>query len=508
MHLTLVFFLYSFLILLAYYFLHKIIWVPLKIQKHFAKQGVRGPGYRPVVGNTVEIRQLLKAEAELQPTSSITHDVAHRIAPHYSKWSKLYGKNFLYWFGAKPVLAVADPDMIKEVLMNTSNGRYRRLKLDPLSKQLFGDGLVTLEGEKWAVHRRITGQAFNMERVKGWIPEIVATTERSLNKWEEKRAEKSEFELDVHQELQELSADIISRTAFGSSYEEGKRIFDLQDQQTSLILQAYLSVYIPGFRFLPTKKNRLRWKLDREIHESIRSLIEKSSKSIENRHALLALLMSPYSNEDGVEERLDIDEIIDECKTFYFAGKETTANHLSWVLLLLAQHQDWQTRARDEVLATCGSKTRPSADHLSNFKLMSMIFNETLRLYPVAVELSRETLQNVKLGNLELPVDTQVYLPMTAVHHDTAIWGDDADNFNPLRFAEPRRHLASAFPFGLGPRICVGQNFAIAEAKIILAMILQQYSFVISPSYVHAPLRSVTLQPQYGLQLLFSRLLH
>ncbi|KAK4434508.1 cytochrome [Sesamum alatum] len=495
-------------IFLAYYFLHKIIWVPLKIQKHFAKQGVSGPGYRPVVGNLAEIRQLFMAEAELQPTSSITHDVAHRVTPHYSKWSKLYGKNFLFWFGAKPVLAVADPDMIKEVLMN-SNGRFRRTKLDPFTKKLFGDdGLIMLEGEKWAVHRRITSQAFNMERVKGWIPEIVAAAERSLNKWEENRAERSEFELDVHKELQQLSADIISRTAFGSSYEEGKRIFELQEQQISLTLLALRSLYIPGFRFLPTKKNRLRWKLDRETRQSIRSLIEKSSRSIENRHALLALLMSPYRNEDGVEERLDIDEIIDECKTFYFAGKETTANLLSWTLLLLAQHQDWQTRARDEVLVTCGSKIRPSAEHLSSFKLMSMIFNETLRLYPPAVELNRRTLQNVKLGNLQVPANTQLDLAMTAVHHDTAIWGDDADEFNPLRFAEPRRHLASAFPFGIGPRICVGQNFAIVEAKIILAMILQQYCFVISPSYVHAPLRSVTLEPQYGIQLLFSRASH
>ncbi|KAL0432430.1 UNVERIFIED_CONTAM: cytochrome [Sesamum latifolium] len=426
---------------------------------------------------------------ELKPASSITHDVAHRVTPHYSKWSKLYGKNFLFWFGAKPVLAVADPDMIKEVLMN-SNGRFRRTKLDPFTKKLFGDeGLVLLEGEKWAVHRRITSQAFNMERVKDWIPEMVATIENWLNKWEEKSDD--QFELDVHKELQQLSADIIPGQLSAAVMRKGSAFLNCKSN-----------------KFLPTKKNRLRWKLDRETRESIRALIEKSSKSIENRHALLALLMSPYRNEDGVEERLDIDEIVDECKTFYFAGKETTANLLSWVLLLLAQHQDWQTRARDEVLVTCGSKNRPSAEHLSNFKLMSMILNETLRLFPPAVELNRQTSHNLQLGNLHVPAGTQLDLAMTAVHHDTHIWGDDADAFNPLRFAAPRRHLASAFPFGIGPRICVGQNFAVVEAKIILAMILQRFSFVISPSYVHAPLRSLTLQPQYGVQLLFSRVSH
>lgn len=137
---------------------------------------------------------------------------------------------------------------------------------------------------------------------------------------------------------------------------------------------------------------------------------------------------------------------------------------------------------------------------------ISMIMNETLRLYPPAVQLSRQTSEDVKLGSLNVPANTQFYIAMTAVHHDTEIWGEDANEFNPLRFAEPRKHLASFFPFGLGPRICVGQNLAVVEARIVLAMILQHYCFVISPSYVHAPMQSLTLQPQYGVQLLFSRI--
>lgn len=135
-----------------------------------------------------------------------------------------------------------------------------------------------------------------------------------------------------------------------------------------------------------------------------------------------------------------------------------------------------------------------------------MIINETLRLYPTAVALTRQTSKNVKLGSIDIPANTQFYLAMTAVHHDTKIWGEDANEFNPLRFAEPRKHLASFFPFSLGARICVGQNLAIVEAKVVLAMIIQQYTFVISPSYVHAPIQSMTLQPQYGVQILFSRI--
>ncbi|GMN44337.1 hypothetical protein TIFTF001_013531 [Ficus carica] len=456
-------------------FAYSLIWVPWKIQRHFQRQGVRGPSYRLIFGNAAEIRRLY---SEAQPKSSdlTDNDVVGSVTPFYYRWSRMYGKNFLYWFGPKPRLAIANPEMIKNVLMNTS-GSFGRVPQDPLSKPLFFQGLVGLEGEQWALHRRIANQAFRLERIQSWVPDMVASIMKRLEKWEDSRGGRDEFEIDVHKELHEVSADVISRTAFGSSFEEGKRIFDLQEEQMHLFSKAKRSVYIPGFRFLPTKDNRERWRLEKETRES-----------------------------DGREEKLEVEEIIDECKTFYFAGKETTANLLTWVLLLLAQHHEWQTKAREEVIRVCGFDRLPKADNLSDLKLVTMIINETLRLYPPVAMIMRQTSKRVKLGNLDIPAKTQLHSALIAVHHDPEIWGEDANRFNPLRFTEPRKHIASFFPFGLGPRICAGQNLAMVEAKIIVATIIQRYSLTLSPTYVHSPMLFITVQPKYGAQILLRRI--
>ncbi|CAH2067352.1 unnamed protein product [Thlaspi arvense] len=500
------FFVFVLFFLLVFRFVYSNIWVPWRIQSHFKRRGVTGPFYRIFTGNSAEVSRLTaEAKSKPIPSGDNPHHFVHRVAPHYHAWSRAYGKTFLYWFGAKPVVATSDPRLIREAL--TTSGSFDRVGHNPLSKLLYAQGLPGLRGDQWAFHRRIAIRAFTMEKVKRWVPQMVTSTMTLLEKWEEMRNGEEEIEIEVHREIHGLSADMLSRTAFGNCVEEGKQIFALQERMMRLFYLVRWSIYIPGFRFFPSRTNREIWRIEKQIRGSIVRLIENNKKTAaEKSGTLLQAFMSPNTNQNGQEEKLGIEEVIDECKTFYFAAKETTGDLMTWVLVLLAMHQEWQDIAHEEVIRVLGPTEFPTADTLQDLKTIGMIINETLRLYPPAMTLNRDTLRRAKLGNLEIPAGTQLYLSVIAMHHDTETWGDDAEEFNPRRFEDPRKQSALLVPFGLGPRTCVGQNLGMVEAKTVLATILRHYSFRLSPSYVHAPVLFVTLQPQNGAHLLFSRI--
>ena len=142
---------------------YSFIWVPWVIRRHFANQGIRGPAYRLIRGNVGEMLRMY-TEAQSKPMG-LSHDILLRASPFYHRWSAMYGKTFLYWHGSIPRLVTSDPDLIKEVLLNTG-GWFERMEMNPSAKLFFGQGILTLKGDKWALHRRIANQAFKIERVK------------------------------------------------------------------------------------------------------------------------------------------------------------------------------------------------------------------------------------------------------------------------------------------------------------------------------------------------------
>ncbi|KAA8524994.1 hypothetical protein F0562_011368 [Nyssa sinensis] len=453
-------------------------------------------------------------EAKSKPIN-LSDDIVPRIIPFHHKSIQTYGKNSFTWFGPKPMVNIMDPENIRDIL--SKNYHFQKPKGNPLSR-LLATGLAQYDTEKWTKHRKIINPAFHLEKLKQMLPAFYLSCSEILSKWEKLvPREGSCTELDVWPYLLTLSSDVISRTAFGSNYEEGRKIFELQREQGEHLLQALQSIYIPGFSFLPTKRNKRMKEIDKEIQASLRTIINNKVKAMEAGEAsnddLLGILLK--SNFKEIQQHgkknvgLSIKDVIEECKLFYFAGQETTATLLVWTMILLSRHPNWQMRAREEVLQVFANK-KPDFDGLNQLKIVTMILYETLRLYPPGVALTRTIHEETKLGKLYLPAGVQLYLPILLLHLDSKIWGDDAKEFKPERFFEGVSKITKGqvtfFPFGWGPRICIGQNFAMLEAKMAIAMILQRFSFKLSPSYAHAPYTFLTLQPQYGAHLILEKI--
>uniref|UniRef100_M8BIC0 Secologanin synthase n=1 Tax=Aegilops tauschii TaxID=37682 RepID=M8BIC0_AEGTA len=392
-----------------------LLWRPHAITRQLRAQGVGGPGYRFFAGNLAEIKRL-RADTAGAALDVGNHDFVPMVQPYFRKWIPIHGRTFLYWFGARPTLCVADVNTVKQVLSDRS-GLYPKNISNPHIARLLGNGLVLTDGDDWKRHRKVVHPAFNMDKLKMMTVTMSDCAGSMMSEWKAKMAKGDSVEIELSTQFEELAADVISHTAFGSSYEQGKKVFLAQRELQFLAFSTIFNVQIPAFRYLPTEKNLKIWKLDKEA----------------------------CAAEGGHNPILSMDEIIDECKTFFFAGHDTSSHLLTWTMFLLSTHPEWQEKLREEVLRECGSEV-PTGDMLNKLHLLNMFLLETQRLYA----------------------------PVSLIQS--------------------------------GPRSCIGQNFAMIEAKAVIPVILQRFSFSLSPKYVHAPMDVITLRPKFGLPMILKSL--
>ncbi|KAM5573281.1 cytochrome P450 CYP72A219-like [Rosa sericea] len=490
------------------------VWLrPKKLERCLRKQGLKGNSYKLLIGDMKESFMMLK-QAQSNPINlSSCHDIAPRVIPFVHQTVKNYGRDSFTWNGTIPKVNITKPEDLKEIFEKHDD--FHKV-VSPITTLLIS-GFAIYEGEKWARHRTIINPAFHLEKLKRMLPAVSQSCGEMINEWETLLTKNGSFELDVWPYLQNLTGDVISRTAFGSSYKEGLKIFELLREQAVLVTKTSHFVNIPGWRFLPTKMNKRMKQNAKEVQGLLEGIINKRKEAIKGGEAtkddLLGILLE--SNFKKIQEHgnrknigLSLQDIIDECKLFYFGGQETTSVLVVWTIVLLSQNPNWQTRAREEVLQVFGNK-RPDFQGMTQLKVMTMVLREVLRLYPPVASLNRTTYKKTQLGTLSLPAGVEMSIPILLIHHNKKLWGDDAEEFNPERFSEGVSKATKGqilfFPFGGGPRICIGQNFAMMEAKVVLSLILQHFTFELSPSYAHAPASFITLQPQYGIHIVLNK---
>ncbi|KAK9684681.1 hypothetical protein RND81_10G225100 [Saponaria officinalis] len=324
---------------------------PKKLEKWFKQQDLPGTSYKLLFGD-LKVYSSMRSRALDRPMTAFSNDYLPRVDAFRHHLVNDLGRDYFGWAGPTPMVNISKPELVKEAL--TKMHDFRKPRLNPIADKLF-PGLVNFEAEKWAKHRKIISPAFHMDKLKLMLPAFHDSCAEMIHKWEKLVAETGSGEVDAWVYFTALSADVISRAAFGSSYKEGQQIFELLKEQTDLSVQMLQSVYLPGLRFIPTARNRRFKQLEDQLQTLLEGIVNKRKEEIEagegTKDDLLGILMD--SNLKEIQKAADSDksrqlgmslqEVIDECKLFYFAGQETTSVLLVWSMILLSKHQDWQT---------------------------------------------------------------------------------------------------------------------------------------------------------------------
>ncbi|GLT39661.1 hypothetical protein SLA2020_138410 [Shorea laevis] len=478
----------------------------LKLQN----QGIRGPCPSFLLGNIPDMRRIQTQAQSLQKDdhSSIAHDWLSTLLPYFGKWRNEYGPVFMYSTGNIQILCITDVEMVKEMSLHTSLSLGKPSYLSKDRGPLLGKGILSSSGPLWAHQRKIIAPEFFPDRVKGMVNLMAEATISLLRSWESRIEREGGVvaNITVDEDLRSLSADIISKTSFGSSYSKGEEIFSKLQTLQKVMSKGIIG--IPALRYLPTKNNKEVRKLEKQIDTMILELGKQRMESRHQEQDLLQLIVEgakSCSDYNGNSLNFSRDRfIIDNCKNIYFAGHETTAITASWSLMLLAAHPDWQAQARAEVLEICKGSL-PNADSLKRMKMLTMVIQETLRLYPPAIFVIREALEDINIKGILVPKGMNIQIPIPVLQQSPELWGPDASKFNPERFVNGVLGACKApqayMPFGLGPRICAGQHFAMTELKVVLSLLLSRFSFSLSPEYHHSPAFRLVLQPEHGVCL-------
>ncbi len=391
---------------------------------------------------------------------------------------------------------VADPACIEEILVKKAEC-FRKDRTSRLLSRVVGNGLLVNEGESWRRQRRLLQPAFHHRQLQAYAGVMVGAIERACATWQPGQVR------NVHEDMMGVTMNIVAEALFGADMSAdaghiGQIISELMEEFGRIL---GLAARFQPPAWVPTVANRRLRASARKVDAVILGIIDarRRRQGGDQQDDLLSLLIRAQDEDGG---RMTDAQVRDEAVTLFLAGHETTALALTYALYLLATHPASQARLADELDRVLGGRAPGLAD-LESLEYTDAVVQESMRLYPPAWGMARQALTDVEIGGFRFRKGAEFVMSPWVLHHDPKSF-DAPEAFRPERWENDLAHRLprfAYFPFGGGPRVCIGNRFAMMEAKLVLAVAIQRFRFDTTPETELTLFPSVTLRPRHGVRL-------
>ncbi len=400
--------------------------------------------------------------------------------------------------GPRRGLLIYHPDAIEEVLVTRARDFVKSPGIRFL-RSLLGDGLFVSEGDLWLRQRRLMQPAFHRQQIAAYGLVMATYAARRAAGWHDGAI------LDIHAEMMAITRDIVAKSLFDADVSEEALVIG----EASHFLTEYFGKRLGSLLqlvppWLPTPANLRMRRTVRRLDAIVYRMIEDRRREPGNRIDLLSILLQARDADDG--SQMTDRQVRDEVMTLFLAGHETTAVALSWTWYLLAHHPEADARLADELRSVLGERP-PSAADLPALRYAEMVVKEAMRLYPPAYGIARQVVKPTGVAGQPMQPGAFVIMPTWVVHRDSR-WFDSPEEFCPERWdGDGARRLPrfAYFPFGGGPRQCIGNGFAMMEAILVLAAIAQRFRLALLPGQTVIPTPYITLRPEPGIRVRLER---
>lgn len=401
--------------------------------------------------------------------------------------ARTYGDVVALRFAHRRIYLVSHPDLIEDVLVTQNQNfiKHFALRLNPL---LLGKGLLTSEGEFWLRQRRLIQPAFVRSRIAAYAPAMVETTLRMLAGWQPGQ------QRNIHAEMMKLTLDIAAKTLFGATATtDAQRIAEAM-RFLHYIFTVRFTNLVPIPMWLPTPNNLRLRRAVRQLDAIIYGFIRQRRASGEDKGDLLSILLHARDADDGT--RMSDQQVRDEAMTLFLAGHETTALVLSWTWYLLARHPEVEGQLLAEIARILPGRL-PVFDDVAKLNYTEAILLESMRLYSPAYTVGREARGDCMVGGFPVHKGMTILMSQWVVQRDPRFY-DEPEKFRPERWlGEEAKKIPkfAYFPFGGGPRLCIGNTFALMEMALVLATLAPRYHFTLVPGTEVKAVPAFTLHP-------------